>query len=181
MNDATLILNCVTYSGCTGITFTPNYSLSNFTIMKTQELVQFTKKIYTGILWVTMVFIIASCSTNVSFLNSSIVPAANGTVTVKKDNNQNHTVKVEIKDLAPVERLQTSKETYVVWLETEKGNYENIGQLVSSTGFMSKQHTASLETQTSFKPVRIFVTAENGLNVRYPDPVEILTTDKFYK
>ena len=149
--------------------------------MKAQVLNQSTKKFFSGILLLTMVLFIASCATSESFLNSPVVPAAKGKVKVKKDSNQNYAVKVEIEDLAAVERLQTSKETYVVWLETEKGNYENIGQLFSSKGFLSKQHTATLETKTSFKPVRIFVTAENGLNVRYPDSTKILTTDKFYK
>jgi hypothetical protein len=149
--------------------------------MKTQELNHLTKSLLSGIIMITMMFFITSCATNESFLSSSVVPAAKGTVKVKKDNNQNYNVKAEIEDLAAVERLQTSKQTYVVWLETERGNYENLGQLVSSKGFMSKQYTANLETITSFKPVRIFVTAENGLNVRYPDSVEILTTDRFYK
>ena len=129
----------------------------------------------------TMLFFMASCATTASFLNSSVVPSATGKVTVKQDNNENYSIKVQIDDLADVERLQMSKDTYVVWLETERGNAENMGQLVSSTGFMSKQHTATLETVTSFKPVRIFVTAETGINVRYPDSVEILTTEKFYE
>jgi hypothetical protein len=32
---------------------------------------------------------------------------------------------------------------------------------------------------TSYKPVRFFVTAENGIDVRYPDSVEILKTNTF--
>jgi hypothetical protein len=127
------------------------------------------------------VFLIASCATNASFLNSSIVPSATGKVKVKKDSNKNYTIKVEIDDLAAVERLQTSKQTYVVWMETEKGNTENLGQLKSSKGFMSKQRTASLEATSPFKPVRIFVTAENESNERYPDQETILTTSTFYK
>jgi len=149
--------------------------------MKAQELVQLTKKFFSGILLVTTVFLIASCATNASFLNSSVVPAATGKVKVKKDNNKNYTIKVEIDDLAAVERLQTSKQTYVVWMETEKGNTENLGQLKSSKGFMSKQRTASLEATSPFKPVRIFVTAENESNERYPDQETILTTNTFYK
>ena len=125
--------------------------------------------------------IVASCATSESFLNSTVVPAATGEVKVKKDRNQNYIIKLEIDDLAAVERLQTSKQTYVVWMETERGNTENIGQLKSSTGFLSKQHTASLEATSPFKPVRIFVTAENESNARYPDQNVILTTDTFYK
>ena len=147
--------------------------------MKTQEINRLTKNLFLGILMIAMMIFIASCATNATFLNSSVVPGATGKVKIKTDNNLNYNIKVDIDDLAAVERLQASKQTYVVWLETERGNYENLGQLISSKGFMSKQHTASLETATSFKPVRIFVTAENGLNVRYPDSVEVLTTDKF--
>lgn len=149
--------------------------------MKTQKLNELTKNYFSGLLMITMVLIIASCTTSESFLNSSVVPGATGNVKVKKDGNQNYVIKVDINDLAEVERLQTSKLTYVVWMETEKGNNENLGQLKSATGFMSKQHTASLEATSPFKPVRIFVTAENESNERYPDHVEILTTDTFYK
>jgi hypothetical protein len=148
--------------------------------MKTQKLNQPAKKSISGILLITFMFFIASCSTSESFLNSSVVPSATGKVKIKKDNNQNYTVKIEIDDLAEVERLQTSKQTYIVWMETEKGNTENLGQLKSTTGFMSKQHTASLEATSPFKPVRIFVTAENESNARYPDRDLILTTDTFY-
>lgn len=149
--------------------------------METQQSKKLSKNYFSGIIMVAMMFLIASCATSESFLNSSVVPGATGTVKVKKDGNQNYIIKVNIADLAEVERLQTSKQTYVVWMETEKGNTENLGQLISSTGFMSKQHTASLETITPFKPARIFVTAENGGNERYPGQETILTTDTFYK
>lgn len=149
--------------------------------MKTQQLNELSKKYFSGSILIAMMLLVASCATSESFLNSSVVPAATGKVKVKKDSNQNYIIKVDINDLATVERLQDSKQTYVVWMETEKGNTENIGQLKSSTGFMSKQHTASLETTSSFKPVRIFVTAENEGNERYPDQKTVLTTDTFYK
>lgn len=149
--------------------------------MKTQQSHPMRRNFFSGIFMISLMLLIVSCATSETFLNSSVVPAATGKVKVKTDNNLNYNVKVQIDDLAAVEKLQTSKQTYVVWLETERGNYENLGQLISSTGFLRKQHTASLETVTSFKPVRIFVTAENGLNVRYPDQVTILTTDTFYK
>lgn len=149
--------------------------------MKTQQLHQMRRNLFTGILMITMMFIIASCSTSESFLNSSVVPGATGKVKVKKDNNQNYVINLQVEDLAPIERLQSSKQMYVVWMETERGIFENLGQLKTSTGFMSKQRTASLETVSSFKPVRFFITAENEKNVRYPDQEVILTTDRFYK
>jgi hypothetical protein len=128
-----------------------------------------------------MMFIIASCATSQSFLNSSVVPGATGNVKVKRDKNQNYVINLQVEDLAAVDRLQSSKQMYVVWMETERGNFENLGQMQTSTGFMSKQRTASLETVSSFKPIRFFITAENEKNARYPDPETILTTDTFYK
>ena len=149
--------------------------------MKTQQSHQMRKKFFSGILMIAVMLLIASCATSESFLNSSVVPGATGTVKVKKDGNQNYLIKLQVEDLAAIERLQTSKEMYVVWMETERGIFENLGQLNSSTGFMSKQRKASLETVSSFKPVKFFITAENEKDVRYPDQEVILTTDKFSK
>lgn len=137
------------------------------------------RNFFSGIMMITMMLFIASCSSTEPFLNSSVVPAATGKVKVKKDGNQNYVIKVQIEDLADVERLQTSKDTYVLWMETDRGTNENLGQLKSSSSFFSKQHVASLETVSSYKPVRFFVTAENGSDVRYPDSVEILKTKTF--
>ena len=88
-------------------------------------------------------------------------------------------IKIEIRDLADVERLQTSKLNYVVWMETDQGRTENLGQLNSSSGFMSKQMKASLETVSSYTPIKIFVTAEEFVNAQYPGEQIILTTDRF--
>jgi hypothetical protein len=149
--------------------------------MKTQKLYQMRKNFFTVFSMLALMFIVASCSTSQSFLNSSVVPGATGKVKVKQDGNQNYVINLEVKDIAAVEKLQTSKQMYVAWMQTENGNFENLGQLNTSTGFMSKQRTASLETVSSFKPVRFFITAENEKNVRYPDQVTILTTAVFYK
>lgn len=148
--------------------------------MKTQKSNKLTKNFFLGILITCMTLFVTSCATNVSFLNSSVVPAAKGTVKIKKGKNENYIIKVKIEDLAEVERLQLSKETYLVWMETEQGVLENLGKLNSTTGFMSNQHTASLETLSPYKPVRIFVTAEDESNVQYPGSAIILTTEKFY-
>lgn len=64
-------------------------------------------------------------------------------------------------------------------METDGGNAKNLGQLKSSTGFLSKRHKASLETVTPFKPLKIFIPTEDGINVQYPGEQEVLTTEKF--
>lgn len=121
----------------------------------------------------------SSCARTNSFLGSSVVPAAKGSVKVKEDNNKNFVIHVEIKDLADVSRLQPPKESYVVWMETELGNTEKLGQLLSSKSFLSKQMTADLETVSSQKPRKIFVTAENDPDTQYPDRLIVLTTASF--
>jgi hypothetical protein len=149
--------------------------------MKAFILSQFTKKIFLGVLLTTVLLFVASYVTTVPFLASSVVPAATGTVKIKKDSNQNYTIKVQVENLATVERLQSSKQMYVVWMETERGNVENLGQLNGSSGFISKELSASLETVSSFKPVRFYITTEFNRNVRYPGVEKVLTTDRFYK
>jgi hypothetical protein len=126
-----------------------------------------------------MVIPFTSCAKKITFLNSTIVPAAKGFVKVKKDNNNNYIIKVEVSDLAEVDRVMASKNTYVVWMETDQGNSQNLGQLKSSTSFLSKSHTASLETASPYKPIKIFITAEEGINTQYPGSQAILTTENF--
>ena len=147
--------------------------------MKTQKTNKLVSGIFFSILVVSVIFLTTACVQKVTFLNSSVVPAAKGSVKIKKDYNKNYVIEVEIEDLVEVERLRPEKQTYVVWMETDRGNAENLGQLKSSRSFFSKQKTASLETVSSFKPVKIFITAENGIDVRYPESQIVLTTDNF--
>jgi hypothetical protein len=137
------------------------------------------KSILMGILVAGMIIPFNACSQKIKFMNSSVVPAAQGYVKVKTDNNKNNVIKIEIRDLADVERLQASKVSYVVWMETNQGRTENLGQLNSSSGFMSKQMKASLETVSSYMPTKIFVTAEEFENAQNPGERVILTTDRF--
>ena len=147
--------------------------------MKTKKLINHKKNIMIGILILGMIFPITSYAKKIKFMPSSVVPAAKGYIKVKTDNNNNHVIKIEIRDLADVERLQTSKISYVVWMETDQERTENLGQLNSSSGFMSKQMKASLETVSSYMPIKIFVTAEEYTNAQYPGERVILTTDRF--
>lgn len=147
--------------------------------MKTEKFRRPAKSIFLTIFVLVMVIPFTSCAKKYTFLNSTVVPAAKGFVKVKKDNNMNYIIKVEVSDLAEVERVQASKTTYVVWMETDEGNIENQGQLKSSTSFLSRRHTASLETASSYKPVKIFITTEKGVNVQFPARQLVLTTEKF--
>lgn len=121
----------------------------------------------------------SSCAKKIYFQTSSIVPAASGTVNIKRNSNQNYVIQVKIQDLAEVNRLQQGKQGYVVWLVTDNDENKNIGRISSSKGFMSRKLLASFETVSSVKPKKIYVTAEVDTNTQTPDSQIILTTDNF--
>lgn len=123
--------------------------------------------------------LIESCSTKAAFMTSTVVPAAEGSVKVKKDKNHNYKIQLQIKNLAEPERLQPSKRTYVVWMITKKDNIKNIGQLNSSSGFLSSKLKASFSTVSAFKPTKIFITAEDDGAIQYPGSQVVLSTDNF--
>ena len=115
----------------------------------------------------------------VEFLSSSIVPAARGYVKVKRDTNENYIIQVKISNLAEVNRLQPSKQVYVVWMITDHEITENIGQINSSTTFLSTKLKASFKKVSSSKPIKIFITAEEDAIIQTPDEQIILSTDRF--
>ncbi len=83
-----------------------------------------------------------------------------------------HKLNINVSNLAESTRLTPSKATYVVWVVGANNNAQNIGQIQTSN------LSASLETVSSFKPSKIFITAEDAGNVQYPSQT-ILTTSDF--
>jgi len=116
-----------------------------------------------------------SCSKKMTFSNSSVVPAAVGTVKIKTDNNKNNVIEVHVENLAPASKLSPPRKTYVVWMVTEDNQTKNLGQLRIATGFMSSSLKGTLKSTTPFKPDYIFITAEDEANTEYPGN-KVLTT-----
>lgn len=134
--------------------------------------------------WVAALFLISifatSCSTQkISFANSQVVPAAKGKVKIKTDKNNNHTISISISHLAKPSQLQPARKTYVVWMNTSDNGIKNIGQINTSTGFLSGKLKSSFNTVSSFKPVKIFITAEDDAQIQYPNSQVIMTTPNF--
>ena len=123
--------------------------------------------------------LLTSCAHKISFQNSSVVPAARGDVKVKKDNNHNYVISISLANLAEVNRLQPPKNTYVVWMVTDDQLTKNIGQIKSSTGRFSSSLKASFKTVSSFKPSKIFITAEDDGDIQYPASQVVLSTNNF--
>ena len=133
--------------------------------------------------WVAMLSVVlvllASCARKIQFTASNVVPAAQGTVKMKKDANNNYSIQINVKNLATPERLQPPKSVYVVWAETAGRSAQNLGQLKTSSGMFSDALKASLNAVSSFKPSRIFITAEDRSNIEYPGSYTVLNTTSF--
>jgi hypothetical protein len=123
--------------------------------------------------------LIQACARKITFHNSSVVPAAEGSVKIKKDNNNNYKIDLNVIRLADPKRLSPSKEVYLVWIDTENNGTKNIGQLKTSSGMFSQALKSSLNTVTPFKPIRIFITAEDNATVLYPGSQVVLNTAGF--
>jgi hypothetical protein len=149
--------------------------------MKTTKFISLTGIVFLTCFALVTLFFFSSCATTVSFMTSSIAPAARGDVTIKGDKNKNWVIQIEVQNLAEIERLQSSSTTYVAWLLTDQEVSKNIGKLKSSGGIISRQLKASLKTVSSSKPIKIFITAEDDANVQYPGEKVILSTDRFQK
>ena len=128
-------------------------------------------------LWMLMCLIlISSCSKKLTFSNSAIVPAAQGSIKINKDNNENYAVDLVVRHLSPPDRLVESKNLYVVWANTRHNGVRNMGQLKSSHGFFSKELKGNLKTVTTFEPISFFITAEQAADIQYPEGQVVLTT-----
>jgi hypothetical protein len=147
--------------------------------MKTLKLNKLPKIIFIGILGMLIIFTFNSCSKKITFLNSAVVPAAEGIVKVKKDNNNNYLIQIHLSNLSEVERLQPPQNAYVVWMVTSEEGTINIGQIDSGKTTLSNKLKASFKTVSSFQPYKIFITAEENANAQYPGMQVVLTTDVF--
>jgi hypothetical protein len=133
-------------------------------------------RIQTGLLAVFAMILLSACARSIAFNSSTVVPAAEGKIMLKKDRNKNNAIKVEIKNLAAPEKLHPPKSTYILWMESADSGLKNLGQLKTSTGFFGGALKASLQTVTSFQPVRFFITAEDNANPLYPTDQRVLET-----
>jgi hypothetical protein len=147
--------------------------------MKSIQSRSIASKFFIAVSSLMIIFYFSSCASKMAFLDSSIVPGAGGTVKVKKDNNKNYGIKIELSNLAAPTKLQPSKTIYVVWMESSDNNTKNIGQINSSTSFLSNKRKASFETVSSIKPTKIFITAEDESGIQYPGNQIVLTTNDF--
>ena len=118
--------------------------------------------------------LVTACSKKITFPASEVVPAAEAVLQVDKNKSDNYEVDLEVTNLADPGRLTPSRSNYVVWMVTEKHGTINIGNLR-----VSKKNKASLETVTPYKPIRIFITAEDTPKAVLPSTQVVLNSKDF--
>jgi hypothetical protein len=131
------------------------------------------------IISIILTLILSSCATKAKFLDSSLVPAAEGYVKMKTDRNKNYVIKIEVYNLALPGKLNPPKKVYIVWMDDGNNNIKNMGQVKSSSAFMSKALKASFQNISSFRPIKIYITSEYEANVQVPSQDIILSTNNF--
>ena len=127
-----------------------------------------------------LVILLSSCARTIRFDQSTVVPAATGKIKVKSERNGNYVMNIKLFNLAPANRLQPPKATYVVWMESQDG-LKNIGQVASKSTLFTRALQASLKAVSPSKPYRVFLTAEDNGTAAYPSSQPILTTGNFGK
>lgn len=132
-----------------------------------------------SLLLIVTALVFSSCAKKITFSPSSVVPTASGSVKVKKDDNNNYKVNLQVRQLPSAGDLHPPKNNYTVWMETADNRAMNIGRLQVSKGLFSKTRKGELETVASFKPVRFFITAEESNTPNIPGSEHILTTSLF--
>jgi hypothetical protein len=130
--------------------------------------------IFTFLYIVAVLLFSGACTKKVSFQRSSVVPAAEALVKVKKDRNGNYELAINVQNLAQPRNLSPSRETYVVWMRSSDHSTYNLGELRVGNNLKG-----SLTAVTPHEPARLFITAENSAAERYPSNQEVLVTNEF--
>lgn len=127
---------------------------------------------------VPFIFILSSCANKnkMVFQTSSVVPSAEVSVTVKKDENKNYNVDLNVIRLANPERLSPPKKMYIVWMNTSQDGVKKIGQLKTSSSLLSGSLKSSLKTSVPYEPIDFFITAEDDAEVQAPSGQVVLNT-----
>ena len=122
-------------------------------------------------------FMLPSCARKMSFQTSTVVPAAEGTVKVKKDKNKNYNINLSVIRLADPSRLDPPKKVYIVWMNTQQNGTKEVGQLKTSSSLLSKTMKSSLKTSVPYQPASFFITAEDDADLHSPSGLVVLRTN----
>ena len=145
--------------------------------MKTNKIRNRTTYFFSAGILLLVAFMLPSCARKMSFQTSNVVPAAEGSVKVKKNKNKNYDINLSVIRLAEPSRLDPPKKAYIVWMNTAQNGPKEVGQLKTSSSLLSKTMKSSLKTSVPFQPTGFFITAEDDAAIHSPSGQVILSTN----
>lgn len=125
--------------------------------MKTNQIIRLS-------IFFLFLFSLGACSKKYTFPTSTITPAADGQVKVKKQKGGIYSFETKVESLANPSRLTPSRDHYIVWAQNEAGEFQNLGTME-----LSKKNRATLEGALMYKPLYFIVTAEDVRNTNVPN------------
>jgi len=120
--------------------------------------------------------VLSSCSRKMNFQVSTVVPAAEGSIRIKKDRNKNYQIDLSTVNLAEPKRLDPPKSIYIVWMNTDQNGTKKVGQLKTASSMLSKTLKSSLKTSVPYNPTGFFISAEDDPDVVSPSGLVVLST-----
>ena len=123
--------------------------------------------------------LMAGCVGTSDFLTSSLLPQTQSHVKIKMGHDSNYVIQVYLINLIRVNHLQPAKESYVVWMVSDRGITKNIGVITYSPTLFSKSIKSTFRPASSLKPARIYITAEDDPGVQISNTEIVFSTSKF--
>ena len=123
-------------------------------------------------LTVAGLLVLGGCAKNERMMAASAeTPAAEGTVSTERGDNDNTIVHVRVKHLAPPFRLDPAATTYVVWLKPAEGPVQGVGALKVDDDLVGR-----LDFVTPHRTFRLTVTPESKATITAPSNRPVFTS-----
>ncbi|MEO9147083.1 MAG: hypothetical protein ABI237_16160 [Ginsengibacter sp.] len=142
--------------------------------MKTMKIDNRSARFFSVAILLLIAFMLPSCARKMSFQTSNVVPAAEGSVKVKKNKNKNYDINLSVIRLTDPSRLDPPKKVYIVWMNTEQNGTKDAGQLKTSSSLFPNAMKSSLKPSVPFQPTGVFVTAGDDADMHSPSDQIIL-------
>jgi hypothetical protein len=147
---------------------TPSYGTLQFLKTRNEDAKRIS--MVSGNVWAVIMFgvfsfLMTSCNSNHSLAGST---GARGDIKITAQKQDNYQIKIAVSNLAQPASLNPPKQTYVAWMITDNNMTKRLGQVKISNAVISRNLTASLETESFLKPTRVFLTAEEDEDTTYP-------------
>jgi uncharacterized protein YceK len=126
---------------------------------------------YSFLMLLFVALVLSGCATTFQLESGKRTPAAEGTMEVTEDENDNYILDIRVAHLPEPKKLDENLTTYVVWANPvgSKGEYSNLGRLK-----LNEDREGRMSARTPFKDFDIIVTAEKNAAVDGPSKYVVL-------